>query len=416
MKILYLLQQFPNISSEAFLLNEITELQAMGNDVWILADEINKIDQNKLHSLIIENDLMKKVISNNTYARGLFKFVDFLKTFFIDLISSPKKTLNSLFIILFQVPYFENKNIWSKFDNYLIIKRLLVINFDLVYAPFAHLEKIDRGLAIAKISKAKFATAFRALELYGKSCCQDIIKYKKLFKKIDAIITISIVNKQRLEELLGEDTKITIVHSSIDPDKFMPVQRNDSIVNKIICIARFIEKKGIIYLLEALHYLKNDGIKAELLLIGEGPMLTTYLDKIQELKIDELVKISRPINQELIKSALQESDIMVLPCIVDKNGDRDIMANVLKEAMATGIPVISSNISGIEELITDNDNGLLFPEKDSKALAEAIKKLIKNNELRETLSRNGREKIVNDFNVKKEVKKLNNIFLEITKS
>lgn len=416
MKILYLLQQFPKISSEAFILNEMIELQNLGHDVWVLADVINYLKKYELHELIVKNNFMEKVITGDVYTRGTEKLLDFLKKITFDLISQPKMTLKNFYFVLLNNPYYKNKNIWSKLDNYLILRKLPTLDFDLVYSPFGHLEKIDKGMAIANIINVPFVAAFRALELYGNKCQAEIIKYKKIFAKIPQVVTISKFNKQKLEELSDSHKEIEIIHSSIDPEKFSPLTikaKKDKV--SLITVARFVEKKGINYLLEALAILKNDGLEFEYTLIGDGPMINFYNFKIKELGIDQVVKILPPMPQETIKIAIGNADIMILPCIVAENGDRDIMANVLKEAMSMEIPVITSDISGIEELITNRKNGLLVPEKDVASLVISIKELINNPGLRETIGKEGRKKIVEDFNVKKEAKKLSNFFSEIIK-
>ena len=416
MKILYLLQQFPKISSEAFILNEMIELQKMGHDVWVLADKVNYLNEYELHAVIIENDFMKKIVTGEVYSRGIYKLSDFLKKVSSDLISNPRATFKNLYLVLLNNPYYKDKNIWSKLDNYLILRKLPKLKFDLIYSPFGHLEKIDKGLAIANIVDAPFATAFRALELYGDKCRKQITTYKKIFSKISSIVTISKFNKKQLEEVFGTNQEISIIHSSIDPERFLPLNKKIT-ENKIqlITIARFVEKKGIDYLLEALSTLKDEGINFEHLLIGDGPLLEIYKLRIKELGLSNVVKILAPMKQERIKSALGASDIMILPCIVASNGDRDIMANVLKEAMAMEVPVITSDISGIEELINNRQNGLLVPEKDVPALVGAIKELINNQVLRTEIAKEGRKKIISDFNVKIEAQKLSSLFLETAK-
>lgn len=411
MKILYLLQQFPKISSEAFILNEMIELQKMGHEVWVLSDRINYFTNSEMHSLIIEYDFMKKVITGDVYRRGLNKAFDFIKKFSTDLIFHPGKTIKNLYFIILNNPYYQGNNIWSKLDNYLVLRKLPKIKLDIVYSPFSPLEKIDKGMAIANILKVPFVSAFRALELYSTKCRREILIYKKIFSKISNLITISQFNKNQLEDIFGKNKKIDIVHSSIDPEKFKNNHQNRK-SNKIITIARFVEKKGIIYLLEALANLNQENINFEFVLIGDGPLKETYELKIRELKISHLIKILPPIKQELIKKELAESSILVLPCVIAENGDRDIIANVLKEAMSMEVPVITSDISGIKELINHRKNGILVEEKNVKDLTLAIKELLSNSDLRESLAKEGRKTIIDNFNVKIEAKKLEKIFQE----
>jgi len=417
MKILYLLQQFPKMNSETFILNEMIELEKMGHDIWVLSDTTNYYDDLKIHSLITENNFMKKVIGGESYSRGIHKLIDFSKRVTLDFIYYPKPTFKNIKSIFVNNHYYQDNNIWSKLDNYLILRKLPQIKFDVVYSPFAHIEKIDKGISIANIVGAKFTTAFRALELYGYKCRKDIVTYDKIFSGIENIATISEFNKKQLESVLGLNKKISIIHSSIDPERFKPsTKKNINNKTQIITIARFVEKKGIIYLLEALSILKKKDVPFEYTLIGDGPLKDELLKKIKELEIEYVVKIFQPMKQEDVKILLEQSDIMVLPCIIAENGDRDILANVLKESMSMELPVITSDISGIEELITDHQNGLLVPEKNPDALVVAILELINNPELSEKISKAGRQQIINHFNVHEEVKKLSQFFNDVIKS
>jgi len=105
-----------------------------------------------------------------------------------------------------------------------------------------------------------------------------------------------------------------------------------------------------------------------------------------------------------------------LPCIVEKGSNRDILPNVLKEAMSMQIPVITSKVSGIEELVENNVNGILVPQKNPLAIADAIEKMLNSPNLMRKIGRAGKQKVIKEFNIKKETKKLEKMFREIVSS
>lgn len=411
MKILYLLQQFPKKTSETFILNEMIHLRSMGHDVRVVADWINKEASIDTHALIIEHDFMKKVVAANKYSRGWFKLVDFIKKFWFFSWRSPLKNFFYFKIAFFSKAARYGFNFWSSLDSYLLLVKFFNARFDIVYSPFAQIDKVKRGLIMAEAFRAPFLSAFRALELYSKKCQQQIINNRPLYDLVDSFITISQYNKNYLLSDLNFSEPIEVIHSSIDPDKF---KRSAPLIPsaklRLLTIARFVEKKGIIYLLDALAKLRSSGVDFEYLLIGDGPFRESYYQKIKDLKLESCVKITEPVNQEKIKNSLENCDIFILPCIIASSGDRDILANVLKEAMAMEVPVITSRISGIEELIDDKINGWLVPEKDSPALVNAIDYLSKNPSLRDKIGRAGREKIKGEFNVNYEASKLDEVF------
>ena len=165
-------------------------------------------------------------------------------------------------------------------------------------------------------------------------------------------------------------------------------------------------------MIKACKLLNDHNIKYELILVGEGPEEGRYKTLISKYKIPNIV-FKGPLTNKQVQKTLAGSSIFVLPCVISEDGNRDILANVLKEAMAMQIPVITSDICGIQELVEDGVSGILVPPKNPEAIADGIKKLLKNSKLRERMGKEGRKKIEKDFNIKTEFKKLEKIFQEV---
>ena len=118
------------------------------------------------------------------------------------------------------------------------------------------------------------------------------------------------------------------------------------------------------------------------------------------------------LSQDLVKEHLQASIVFVLPSVIDEDGLGDVLPNSVKEAMAMEIPVIASNIRGIEELVMDGVSGILVPAGNSIAIADAIERIFEDPTLGQRMGEEGRKKIIQDFNVKTEVAKIEKIFIE----
>jgi glycosyltransferase involved in cell wall biosynthesis len=116
------------------------------------------------------------------------------------------------------------------------------------------------------------------------------------------------------------------------------------------------------------------------------------------------------LQQGEIKEFLDRSTVSVLPCVTSSNGRKDILPNFLKEAMSMEVPVVTSRINGIEELVDDGINGILVPPENPEAIADAIVLLFSNPDLRKKMGKEARKKIQKDFNVRVEAKKLEAIF------
>ncbi len=404
MKILYLLDKFPRIS-ETFILNEIIALKQTGHTVIIAANEPCK---GRFHEGIRKYNLLDDTIypsekpNFSGYENGTQKALDFLPKLFKDFIRRPFRTIETAY-----KAWEMSSDIWIFLDSYLLARQIKDSNIDIVHAPYAYLRHLEMAALLSDLFCVPFTYTFRSEDLYVEGRGE---KKMRLVKRPSKTITISDYNRSNCMKKYGI-RNAAIIHDSIDVYKFQPSEVKKS--RKIICICRFIECKGVEYLIEACRILNGRGEDFTCALIGGGPLKDRYERLIRDYGLQEIITIKGFLTQEEVKKELDDSMIFVLPCVVLENGEKDILPNVLKEAMAMEIPVVTSDICGIEELVRHNENGLLVPSRDSAAVADAIEKLLKSGELRERLGKKGRETIEKDFNAVEESKKLEKIFREV---
>jgi len=404
MKILYILGTFPKLASETFIVNEMIELKKLGHEVKILA--FHKSKKVKINQEIISSNLLSQAY----YAdkdRSLTRY-QFIKTFLIDFSKNPLHTLKIIYKILPIIQDYKRIPI-----NYFSIREASKFDFDIMYIQFPHVNHLSQALYLSKIYKKPFIVVFRALDLYEKESLKILKKRINLLKNSSKTITISKYNVGNLIKKFKLKDNINITHSAINIDKFSPAKTRKKNKNKIIAVCRFVEKKGVKYLIESMKIIHKKNKNINLTIIGTGPEKENYLKLIKENNLEKNIIIKGPLMQEEIKKEIENSVMFILPCIIARNNDRDILPNVLKEAMAMEIPVITSNICGIEELVEHNKTGILVPEKNPQAIADAIEKLSKNHTLRVKLGKQARQKIIKDFNVKKEAKKTEKILQKI---
>jgi colanic acid/amylovoran biosynthesis glycosyltransferase len=134
---------------------------------------------------------------------------------------------------------------------------------------------------------------------------------------------------------------------------------------------------------------------------------------IDELDLGEQVKLVGPKSQEEVIALLQDAHLFVTPSVTAASGDQEGIPNVLKEAMAMGIPVVSTRHSGIPELVQDGVSGLLAPERDSEALAERLACLIDHPEKWAAMGRAGRQHVESEFDSDKLNKELVDLYLQV---
>ena len=204
--------------------------------------------------------------------------------------------------------------------------------------------------------------------------------------------------------------KVHVIHLGIDRDHCRNFKDKFEIDTEespcIVAVGRFVEKKGFDYLVKACALLKARGLTTRCVMIGDGPDREKLRSLIEALGIQNEVELSGPVPNDQLIEFLKPHDIMVAPSVYASNGERDGIPTVLLEAMLCRIPVISTTISGIPELITDGLDGLLVPDRDETALADAIEKLLRDADLRKRFGKNGRQRVLQDFDIKKSASRL----------
>jgi len=253
----------------------------------------------------------------------------------------------------------------------------------------------------------------------GKPIIDLIISfYEKFFltqtiKKANKLIcTSDFVKNDFLKKFKYKSITIT---PSVDIKKFKP-NKSKKISKKMNVlyvgrIDRTSKWKGIQYLLESIRFISKSNPEIFLTITGGGDAIEDYKSQASKLKINNHVKFSGPLGGKKLIKKYQETDILVLPSITEAES----FGMVLIEAMACKKPVIGSNIGGIPYVIDHKENGLLVPAKDSKALADAIIKILKNPKLAKQMGENGYKKVNKRFTLESQIKQTNAIIKEVLK-
>jgi glycosyltransferase involved in cell wall biosynthesis len=178
----------------------------------------------------------------------------------------------------------------------------------------------------------------------------------------------------------------------------------------ILSVARLTEKKGLNDLISATDILRQRGRCFRLEIVGEGPLRQSLEARVSRLGLNEQVKLLGALPHETLCSKYQEACVFALPCIVAADGDRDGIPNVLLEAMASGVPILSTPVSGIPELINSEEEGLLVPPNSPARLADALDRLLHSRELRARLALAARVKIESCFSLERSSEQLVSLF------
>jgi colanic acid/amylovoran biosynthesis glycosyltransferase len=214
--------------------------------------------------------------------------------------------------------------------------------------------------------------------------------------------------------------KMHIVHCGVDTQRFQRAasDRQDQAQAKkhtpfdlrIACVGTLHEVKGQTYLLEACRILKEKGLPFTCHFIGDGPDQAALSKQAQAAGLNGRVIFHGRLDQQSVLNQLRQSDVLVAPSVPSKDGRREGIPVVLMEAMACGLPVISSRISGIPELVEDGISGILTEPGNAAAIAEALEHLAANPTIRHSLGQCGRERVVEAFDLHDNAAKLARLF------
>jgi glycosyltransferase involved in cell wall biosynthesis len=163
---------------------------------------------------------------------------------------------------------------------------------------------------------------------------------------------------------------------------------------RLLAVGRLVEKKGFGILLAALAMLDID---CHLRLVGDGPELDKLRTSIAVLGLQHRVTLCGPMTHAQLPSEYAAADLVVMPSVVDQDGDRDGLPNVVLEAMASARPVVASDIAAISSAVQHGQTGLLVPPGDPRALADGLRMLAERPALREELGRGGRRRVESEF-------------------
>src|SRR5579863_149119 len=206
--------------------------------------------------------------------------------------------------------------------------------------------------------------------------------------------------------------KVHCVYHGLDILQFKLALPRDVETDKplILSVARLVEKKGLGDLIVAADILRRRGRVFEVEIIGSGPQREILKAQVKRLGLADRVRLLGALTHETVCLAYQRASVFALPCVIASNGDRDGIPNVLLEAMASSVPVVSTPVSGIPELIESGVNGLLVEPNNPVALAETIDKLLASQELRGSLARAARAKVESTFSLDASAERLLALF------
>src|SRR5713226_4764525 len=395
----YLLKTYPKLS-ETFILNEIVQLEKLGVALHLFSLK-KPMFADKFHPAV------HQVQANVTY---------------IPSIGWRSNTIDRAFIVLDHVElclqnafrYFSTLWFYLRSPQDKRLKEFVQAGFLTRALQRRKIRHLHAHFANIPTSVAELVKHFSGITFSFTAHAKDIYlsRRQELARKIQAaefVLTCTEYNQKYLQNIDAGPTPIYLAYHGVDLSKFNNLDTAAHPANPadpplILSVGRFCEKKGFPFLIEACRVLKARGCAFRCSIVGWGPLRDDLERMIVELDLCDCVSLVNDMTQDQLVHLYLTASMFVLPCILTDNGDRDGIPNVLIEAMAMQVPVISTEVSGIPELVEHMENGILVPEKNSTALADAIELLLSHPDLRSRFAEKGRAKVLNQFTLENNVR------------
>jgi glycosyltransferase involved in cell wall biosynthesis len=234
------------------------------------------------------------------------------------------------------------------------------------------------------------------------------IGLSEILSSASAIIAVSDFAAKQLRERFPENAeRVHRIYNGIECAQFKPAQFGR--LPLILSIGRLISKKGFDVLIDACALLRQRGHGFRCEIIGEGPLFEELQARIHRQDLHKDVHLVGPQTQSEIAARLSRATVLALPCRIDPDGAMDNLPTVIMEAMASALPVVSTDIGGISEMVRDRETGLLVVQNDSVATADALSRLISDLELAQSFGGKGRKRAEEIFSIEKNVRALRDI-------
>lgn len=359
--IAYLLQNYPKYS-ETFILNELLEHQRQGRPMRVIALRFPR--EGRFHGCLADLEQAAEYVPESYWDKPDKR----REAIRVAIKASPKSVARAVSRWLRRQADF--RDLWQA----AIIRRWaerrgvkhVHVHFGGYAARVAFLSRLMGG--------PTYSITLHAFDIFRKNV--NIPLLRDMIEASAFCVTVSRFNARYLRESVGANPdRVRLLYNGIPLSRF-PFSDAPRESGTILSVGRLIEKKGFHHLIRACAILNERGLLKRCEIVGEGPMKDELKAEISRLNLKERMKLVGAWPQEKVAESLRRAAVFALPCIEARDGNMDALPTVLLEAMAAGCPCVSTRLSGIPEIIEDQESGRLANPGDESGLANAIAEIL----------------------------------------
>ncbi|BAW95535.1 glycosyl transferase, group 1 family protein [[Synechococcus] sp. NIES-970] len=391
MRVAYILKRYPRFS-ETFVVSEILAHEAAGLDVVIYALR-PPLDSHF-------QDIIARVRAPVTYLTT----EDLRGSQFWELLQEAAAVL----------PDFWAKLPLAQGEEVKDVHQAIALGMAAVTQNITH---FHAHFGTSATSVARLASLFTGIPYtftaHAKDIYHETVRPEDMARKLadaKSVITVSDYNLQFLKEQYGPAAAaVQRVYNGLDLSQF-PYQSPQNRPAKIVAVGRLVEKKGFPDLISACGLLAKKNIDFHCQIIGHGELAESLQQQINGAGLQPWVELLGPRPQAELRAIVQGAAVLAAPCVVGGDGNQDGLPTVLLEAMALGTPCVSTDVTGIPEVLHHQKTGLQVPQHHPTALATALDCLLQDSNLRVHLAAAARQLIEVNFDIHHNAARIRQLF------
>ncbi|MCC6313201.1 MAG: glycosyltransferase [Thermomicrobiales bacterium] len=401
-QIAYITKMFPRFS-ETFILSEILELERTGMDVRIFSlklptDARRHADVSRVRASVIYVPEVSPGSVRAFLGPHLEVFRAHPASYLLTAADAARRSARS--------------RSWSALKRFAqagyIGARLRRAGISHVHAHFA-----TSATSVARDLRGLLGTSY-SFTAHAKDIFIDSMSRTSLIQKLRQarfVVTVSNYNVRYLRALEPGAT-IHRVYNGLDLDIFRPHPPRPQEPPLLLAVGRLVEKKGFDDLIRACAQLRDRDVPFRCEIVGAGGEGARLDALIAAHDLTDRVRLAGPMPREELIHLYPQASVFVAPCVVGADGNRDGLPTVLIEAMALGVPVVATPVTGIPEIVHDGETGTIVPERDPEALADALERVLANPDDARRMAAAGRVLVEREFDLRANVATVRKLLAE----